>query len=164
MIMPTERDHFQTSRSWQAHYDEYFRKMGLRAPEPVLGQSVNDYRRETLRLLKRTVLPSNHDLYGVNCRGLPSDALNVFEPQILEAAVQEAWNPNNVPPGELRERVVRDPTNGQEMHRFIGRESFIRLPNFGTDTQCYGGFRPGRRVVSFRTDQGFIDASGRALR
>jgi hypothetical protein len=24
--------------------------------------------------------------------------------------------------------------------------------------------RPGRRVVSFRTDQGFVDATGRALR
>lgn len=110
------------------------------------------------------MLPQNHDLYKVNYRGLRADALNALEPQLLEAAVQEAWNPNNVPPGELRERVVRDPGNGQEIRRFIGRESFIRLPNFGTDTQCYGGFRPGRRVVSFRTNQGFIDASGRALR
>jgi hypothetical protein len=24
--------------------------------------------------------------------------------------------------------------------------------------------RPGRRVVSFRTDQGYVDASGRGLR
>jgi hypothetical protein len=162
--MATKQDHFQASRSWQAHYDEKFRQIGMRAPEPTLGQSVNDYRRETMRALKRAVLPQNHEFYKVNWRGLPADVLDRFEPQMLEAAVQEAWNPNNVPPGELRERVIRDPRNNYEEHRFIGQESFIRLPNFGTDTQCYGGFRPGRRVASFRTDQGFIDASGRALR
>jgi hypothetical protein len=161
--MATKEQHYQAQIQWRDHYDEHFRKIGLNAPNPDLNQTVNDYRRETLRLIKKTILPQTHALSKVNCRGLPADALNSFEPQFLEAAIQEAWNPNNVPPGQLRERVVVDPRNGHREHHFIGQDSFIRLPNFGTDTQCYGGFRPGRRVASFRTNQGFFDASGRAL-
>ena len=52
--MPTEQEHFDASRQFQAYYDETLRRVGARAPAPVLGQSVNDYRRETLRQLKRT--------------------------------------------------------------------------------------------------------------
>src|SRR4249919_2765282 len=95
----TEQDHFQANRQWQAHYDETLRKIGMRAPEPVLGQTVNDYRRETDRLIKRTYLPQTHPLYEVQYRSLKADALNAIEPQLLAAAVVEANNPAHVPPG-----------------------------------------------------------------
>ena len=68
--MPSEQDHFDASRKFQAYYDEVLRKIGVRAPQPVLGTTVNDYRRETLRNLKRTFLPQNHDLYQVQFRQL----------------------------------------------------------------------------------------------
>ena len=55
--MANEREHFDTSRQFQAFYDEALRRVGARAPQPTLGQKVNDYRRETLRNLKRTFLP-----------------------------------------------------------------------------------------------------------
>ena len=57
--MPSEQEHFDASRKFQAYYDEVLRKIGVRAPQPVLGTTVNDYRRETLRNLKRTFLPQN---------------------------------------------------------------------------------------------------------
>src|SRR6516165_5231387 len=100
MIMPSEQQHFDAARRFQEYYDETLRKIGARAPQPVLGTTVNDYRRETLRNLKRTFLPQNHDLYQVQFRQLPADVLQVFEPQLLQACVVEANNPAHVPPGE----------------------------------------------------------------
>jgi hypothetical protein len=123
--MSTPQDHFDAARKFQAYYDETLRKVGMRAPQPVLNQTVNDYRRETLRTLKRMFL-TNHELGQINCRGLKADALAVFEPQLLAAAVTEAFNPANVPEGQLREIITRDERNGQEIHRFIGQHSFVR--------------------------------------
>jgi hypothetical protein len=92
----TEQEHFDASRQFQAYYDETLRKVGTRAPAPNLGQSVNGYRRETLRQLKRTFLPPAHDLYQVQYGSLRSDALQALEPQLLQAVVQEANNPAHV--------------------------------------------------------------------
>ena len=100
--MPSEQQHFEAARKFQAFYDETLRKIGARAPQPILGETVNHYRRETLRNLKRTFLPQNHDLYQVQFRQLPADVLQVFEPQLLQACVVECNNPAHVPPGELR--------------------------------------------------------------
>ena len=88
--MPTEQDHFNAARKFQEYYDEELRDIGVRAPQPILGEPVNHYRKEFLRTLKRTFLPQNHDLYKVNYRGLKADALQAFEPQLLAAAVVEA--------------------------------------------------------------------------
>jgi hypothetical protein len=75
----TEQEHFNACREFQEYYDQTLRKVGTSAPAPSLGQTVNDYRRETLRQLKRTFLPEIHDLYKVNYRGLPDDAIDPFE-------------------------------------------------------------------------------------
>jgi hypothetical protein len=135
---PTEQQHFDAARQYQAYYDEYLREVGGRAPSPTLGQSVNDYRRETCRTFKRTFLPPVHDLYQVNYRGLRSDALQVFEPQLLQACVQEANNPNTVTPGEFRKIEVRNQYGQLQMTKFIGPECFVKQMG-----------RPGRRVVAF---------------
>ena len=79
-------------------------------------------------------------------------ALKIFEPQVLKACVKEYQNPNNVPLGELR-KIERKDGFGNTKIEFVGRESFVKAMG-----------RPGRRVVSFRTDQGYVDASGRGLR
>lgn len=141
--MATPQEHFDACRHFQAYYDDALRKVGARAPQPTLGVRVDDYRRETLRNLKRTFLPQNHSLYGVNCRGLPSDALGVFEPQILEAAVKEADNPAHVPAGEIRKIERLDETGRVQMIDWIGQQSFVRDMT-----------RPGRRVTQFVTDRG----------
>src|SRR5215813_13808184 len=139
--MSTEQEHFDAARRFQAYYDEALRRVGARAPSPVLGQSCNDYRRETLRQFKRTFLPEAHDLYKVNYRGLKADALQVFEPQLLQACVVEANNPAHVPPGELRKIEELDEYGKLKTIKWIGQESFVKAMG-----------RPGRRVKSFLFD------------
>jgi hypothetical protein len=50
--MSTPDQHFDAARKFQAYYDDTLRKVGMRAPQPVLGETVNHYRRETLRIEK----------------------------------------------------------------------------------------------------------------
>jgi hypothetical protein len=70
-------------------------------------------------------------------RGLPSgDVLNNFEPEIVAAAIKEARNPNNVPPGEIRAIEKFDHLGRVEQVEFIGSESFVKQMGI-----------PGRRVT-----------------
>jgi hypothetical protein len=151
--MATEQQRFAAAREFQAYYDEALRNVGVRVPAPLLGNTVNDYRRETLRNLKRTFLPPVHDLYKVQFRKLPEDALGIFEPQLLAACVKEADNPAHLPSGEIRKIERLDETGRVRCIDWIGQESFVKAMGLA-----------GRRVVSFRTPQGAMDASGRALR
>jgi hypothetical protein len=139
--MSTSEQHFDAARKFQAYYDDTLRKVGMRAPQPMLGETVNHYRRETLRNLKRTFLPQNHDLYQVQFRQLKADALQVLEPQLLSAVVVEANNPAHVPPGELRKVEELDQYGQLKTIKFIGQESFVKAMG-----------RPGRRVKSFLFD------------
>lgn len=141
--MATDQQHFDRCREFQEYYDQALRKVGARAPQPILGQTVNAYRREALRNMKRTFLPQNHPLYQVQMRDLRSDALNALEPQVLKVAVEEANNPAHVPPGELRKIEERDDTGTLKMIRFVGQHSFVK-----------DMMRPGRRVAQFITDRG----------
>lgn len=139
--MSSPQEHFDAARRFQEFYDATLRKVGARAPQPILGQTCNDYRRETLRNLKRTFLPQNHDLYQVQYRGLKADALQVFEPQLLQAVVVEANNPVHVPLGELRKVEELDEFGKLKIIKWIGQESFVKQM-----------MRPGRRVKSFLFD------------
>jgi hypothetical protein len=140
-----------SARVYQERFDSALSPWDQRAPAPTLGQDIDNYRRETLVKIKR-LLPDDHELRNIQIRKMANDVLNVFEPQILEAAKAEAYNASSVPPGEMR-RVVEVDSNGLKIVKYIGQQSFVK--DMG---------RPGRRVVSFRTDQGFIDGSGRPLR
>ena len=146
--MATPRQHFEAARQFQEYYDQTLRKVGTRAPPPAVNQSVNDYRRETLRTLKRTFLPQNHPLYQVQMRDLRADALDALEPQVLQAVAVEAINPENLAPGEIR-AIEKVDEFGNKRIDWVGRESFVK-----------DMMRPGRRVVSFTTDRGRFDASG----
>ena len=150
--MASPKEHFDAARRWQEHYQKEVEDIGLRVPSPVLGQTTNNYRREMMRLLKQTFIPQTHDLYKVQMRQLPDDVLAGFEQMLLPAVKVEAFNPLTVPKGEIRE-VVRTDANGLKVRHFIGQDSFVKFMG-----------RPGRRVVSFRTNQGYVDASGRGLR
>lgn len=142
----------RSARIYQQRYDEALREIGVRAPEPILGQNPSDYRRETLRKIKLNHL-QNHELYKINVRGLPSEVLDNFEPMIINAAITEAQNPMNVPPSELRQIDKFDTYGNLRERRFIGHDCFVKAMS-----------RPGRRVASFLTPHGHVDASGRALR
>lgn len=142
----------RSARTYQALYDDTLRKVGMRAPQPVLGQAPNDYRRETLRMMKKTYL-QNHSLYKINMRGLPDDILHGFEAQVLPAVVTEAYNPLNVPRGELRKVEELDEYGKLRTIRFVGQEHFVKAMG-----------RPGRKVVSFNTSNGPVAASGMFLK
>jgi hypothetical protein len=148
--MATDQEHFQAARQFQAYYDDALRNVGTRAPAPSLGMTVNNYRRETLRTLKRTFLPQNHPLYQVQYRDLRADALEVFEPQLLHAVKVEAVNPAHVPPGELKKIERMDEYGKVKCVEFIGQESFVKAMS-----------RPGRRVVRFMAP---VDSMNRAIR
>jgi hypothetical protein len=140
-------------RQYQAKYDDVLRGVGRRAPEPTLGQSLGSYRREMLRMMKQTFLPQNHKLFGIQMRGLEDDALGVVEPMVLQAVPVEAVNPMNVPRGEMKKVEEVDPYGQVKVIKFIGQECFVKQMG-----------RPGRRVISFNTPNGPVDAGGRFLR
>ena len=139
MRMTAEQLKYQQDalRNDQERYNHVLAKIGEQARAPVLGESRNDYRREQLREIKRRHL-QNHRLYAVNMRGLQADALDAIEPQVLEAVVQEYWNPRNVPLGEIHERKRFDDFGHLQSIEWLGRESFVKFMG-----------RPGRRVASF---------------
>jgi hypothetical protein len=138
-------------RVFQERADTALMPWDIRAPSPVIGQDINEYRRDLAVKLKK-LLPENHELRKVQYRALNDAALDALEPQLHAAVRAEANNPNTVPPGEFRKVIDVDQAGGKSV-RWIGQESFVKEMG-----------RPGRHVTSFRTDQGFIDASGRPLR
>lgn len=138
-------------RQWQEYFDRHLQEIGERAPSPISGQSTADYVRETCRAIKRQHLPQNHPLY-LNYRGLPDNVLSRFAPQLVAAVKVEAVNPANFEPGEIRLIPWTDPQTGRKENRFYGQEHFTKFMG-----------RPGRRVISFTTDRGRFDASGRPL-
>jgi hypothetical protein len=140
-----------SGRVYQERADNALAPWDIRAPAPVLGEDIGKYRRDLAVKLKRQ-LPENHKLRKIQYRRLDDAILTAFEPQLYQAVQAEAHNPSSVPPGEFR-RVVKVDGNGSRMVEWIGQESFVKEFT-----------RPGRRVTSFHTDQGFIDASGRPLR
>ena len=95
--MASPREHFEAARRWQEHYQAAVEDIGLNIPAPTLGRSTNDYRREMMRLMKKTFIPTTRDLYKVNMRGLPADVLSGFEDMLLPACRTEAFNPLTVP-------------------------------------------------------------------
>lgn len=147
--MSVSQEHFQACRDFQEYYDRTLNEVGAKAPAPTLGESVGHYRRETLRTLKHTFLPRNHDLYQVQMRGLADDALAAIEPQLLSAVKVEAVNPAHLKPGEIKP-IEKRTVDGSKYIAWIGRESFVKqmMP-------------PSRRVISFLTGAGRYDvASG----
>ena len=135
--MASPQQHFEASRKWQEHYQREVEDIGLNIPPPTLGQSTNDYRREMMRLMKKTFLPQAHELSRVNMRGLPDTALAGIELALLPAVKVEAFNPLTVPKGEFRE-IVKTDANGLKTRCFVGQEHFTKFMG-----------RPGR-LAKFR--------------
>ena len=154
--MPMTREQIMqmhsSARVLQERYDSALEPWGVRARAPTLGEDIDHYRREELIRVKK-LLPENHELRKVQIRQLRDDAIDVLEPQILRAARETAYRSDTVPADAPLRRVEERDANGLVSYRFVGQRSFI-----------HDLARVGRRVVSFRTDQGFVDASGRGLR
>lgn len=140
-----------SGRVYQERYDQAFQPWGVQAPAPVLGESIEDYRCK-LAIKAKRLLPEGHKMREVQFRALRNDAFDIFEPQLLKDCRDAAYRADSVPLGQMR-RVEEIDGNGNKIVKFIGRQSFVR------DLMI-----PGRRVLGFRTDQGFMNTSGRFLR
>jgi hypothetical protein len=123
----------------------------MRAPSPVVGEPVDDYRRNLAVKAKR-LLPDGNELKPVQFRALEDDVLDRLEPQLIKDCRAAAYRADSVPLGEMR-RIEEIDANGHKMLKWIGQQCFVR------DLMI-----PGRRVLGFRTDQGFMNTSGRYLR
>ena len=94
---------------WGPDFDEALREVGVRAPPSTLGQTPNDYVRETCPRLKRRYLPQNNEYHQVNYRGLRADALSTFVPQLVNEVKKQVKNPDNLKPGEILQLKSEDP-------------------------------------------------------
>jgi hypothetical protein len=145
----------QALRLEQARADDSLSAWGIRAPAPAPDGTLDygdRYQRKLLRMA-RDHLPVNHKLCitGIDKR-MPMDIVEAWKPQIYAACKATALSNDSVPPGEMRQVETRDP-NGMKIISFYGQRSFI-----------HDFTRPGRRVTSFRTPNGYVDAAGRPLR
>jgi hypothetical protein len=61
-----------SARVFQARFDSAFEPWGMRAKAPVIGEDVNDYRRD-LAVQGKRLLPENHKLRAVQYRALKAD-------------------------------------------------------------------------------------------
>src|SRR6516164_7473853 len=140
--MASPQQHFDACRQWQEHYYNKLSQIGMRAPEPVLGQTTRDYRIDVLVKAKKEFIPRTHELRQFSLDDVRDDAaFNNYDRRIVDTAIVEAQNPLNVPLGQLRMIQKTHPQSGHKMNIFIGQESFVKLmPNY----------RPGRRVQCFR--------------
>ena len=81
---------------WHTHYDEFYRQVGRRAPQPVADEHPNQYRRRTLNSIQQTYLCNHPTLANVTIdKNLDNNSLRNFENMFLEAAPKEVYNPKN---------------------------------------------------------------------
>jgi hypothetical protein len=150
--------------AYQARADAVFAEWGTRAKQRVEGEDVEAYRRSLAIQAKRMLPVSDdrpspdhtatfRDLRKLKLWSMSPEVFAAFEPQVYQAAAVAYARNDTVPAGEMRAVTKVDPATGYKETRFYGRESFVKDMN-----------RPGRRVTSFRTNFGFVDASGRPLR
>ena len=143
--MPMDRDQLlrqqASGRVYQEQFDNAFQPWGVRAGAPVLGESIDSYRQKELIKAKR-LLPDDHQLRQVQIRKLPSDALDVFQPQILKACREAAYRADTVPVDAPLRRVEEVDANGLKIVKWIGQRSFV-----------HDFTRPGRGVISFLFDR-----------
>jgi hypothetical protein len=133
----TSREHLMqrqaVARNLQARCDDALQPWGIRAPAPVAGEPLDDYRRRLLIEAKRR-LPESDQWRRSRVRDLPDDVLPHAEQQIYASCRAAALRPDSAAPGEIRRVEERD-SNGLLQVKWIGERSFIH--DFAT---------PGRRV------------------
>jgi hypothetical protein len=136
LMKPKTDDEHAAFADAQARADAVFNGFGQRAPRPLEGEALIDYRKRLATKLK-----SHSAIWkGVKFSQLPDEAFAVAENQVYADATAAASNPVDLGAGELRQVTKTDPTTGVRTIVFYGKESFVKSMG-----------RPGRRVSSFRT-------------
>jgi hypothetical protein len=154
--MPITRDQLMqmhaSARIYQERYDNAMQPWGVRAPAPTLGQDIDDYRRNLAVQAKR-LLPDEHKLKQAQYRRMDDYTLNNFEPQLLSAVRTVATDNSSVPFDAPLRKVEERDSNGLTTYRWVGQRSFI-----------HDFTRPGRRVSSFLTTHGRVNAAGQPVK
>jgi hypothetical protein len=140
-----------SARVYQQKYDDALAAWDLRAPAPTLGEPITEYRAKLAILAKKQV-PEDHEMRRVQYRRLDTAVFDNFEPQLLTAVQRAAYDASSVPVGQYR-RVVEVDSNGLKIVKWIGQRSFT------DDFKA-----PVRRVISFLTPHGRVNAAGMPVR
>jgi len=136
MMKPRSDDEHAAFADAQARADAVFAGFGERAPRPLEGEILVDYRKRLATKLKK-----HSATWGkVKLSELPDSAFQIAEDTIYNDAISAAANPVDLEAGELRMVTKIDPSTGVRSNVFYGKESFVKKMG-----------RPGRRVQSFRT-------------
>jgi hypothetical protein len=136
LMKPKSDDEHAAFADAQARADAVFNGFGQRAPRPLEGEALVDYRKRLATKLKGY----SPAWKGVKFSQLPEEAFSIAETQVYADAALAASNPADLNPGELREVSKIDPRTSQKTIVFYGKEHFVKQMG-----------RPGRRVQSFRT-------------
>jgi hypothetical protein len=136
LLKPKSDDEHAAFADAQARADAVFNGFGQRAPRPLEGETIIDYRKRLATKLKGY----SSAWKGVKFSQLPEEAFGIAETQVYADAIAAATNPTDLEAGELRQVTKTDPTTGVRTIVFYGKESFVKQMG-----------RPGRRVKSFRT-------------
>lgn len=110
----------------QSRADSVFCMLGKRAPQPLMGEALNDYRVRLARDLKvhsPTWKAANLDVHAVDSAGF-----GVIEDMIYAEALRTAERPTDLADGVLREHVRIDSETGQRSVEFFAPQgtTFIR--------------------------------------
>lgn len=135
-MKPRSDDEHAAFADAQARADAVFAGFGERAPRPLDGEALFDYRKRLATKLKK----HSPVWKGVKFSQLPEEAFGIAENQVYTDAAVAAANPADLEAGELRMVTKIDPATGVRSNVFYGKESFVKQMG-----------RPGRRVASFRT-------------
>jgi hypothetical protein len=132
----------------QARFDERFTRHSVKAPLPAADEAPPTYRRRLFGI-GQSLLPSGHELTGLDAADLDKSAIVEFERQLFDALDEEAESPSgsNLPktvddPRAKRERM--DSAGGKTV-TWHAKQSFIK-----------GMMRPARRVLAFHGRDGQI--------
>jgi hypothetical protein len=136
LLKPKSDEEHAAFADAQARADAVFSGFGTRAPRPLEGEALGDYRRRLATKLKS----HSPTWKSIKFSKLDDEAFAVAESQVYSDAAGAAANPVDLEAGELREVTKIDPQTGVRSIVFYGKESFVK-----------GMGRPGRRVASFRT-------------
>jgi hypothetical protein len=153
------------ARHFQAQWDDALQSWGMRAPAPVVCDSVEavtDYRRN-LAAKQKTLLPLSETraapgeptfaaLRRTKYWDLKDDAFDVLEPSLRRAVAVAGKRNDSISFDEPLREIHETDENGARAIRFLGMRSFIH------DMKP-----PVRKVLYFRTAQGPVRTDGKPV-
>lgn len=106
----------------QARADDALSVWNIRAPSPSADDTRRSYRLRLLNLATRQLPPAD-ELRRLDLRALGSDALDIFEPQILEACKSAVHRVDTLAPRQ--EREIKSEKDGRKFSSFVAERSFV---------------------------------------